>query len=108
MDELEMLKELDRLINDTPDLNFVLEESGNTVESLTAQAYELQNEYNTLSGKLSLNLSDPLPLRWEKLLRLHSAGNQDALRLLNMYISDCSFFSSTEERITQYLSLIHI
>lgn len=102
MDELEMLKELDRLIDETPDLNSVLEESGNTVESLTAQADELQAEYSALSEKMSMNLSDPLPLRWEKLFRLHSAGNQDALRLLNMYISDCSFFSSTEERVTQY------
>ena len=102
MDELEMLKELDKLINDTPDLNTVLEETGAPIESLTAQADELQAEYDALSEKLALNVSDPLPLRWEKLLRLHSAGNQDALRLLNMYISDCSFFSSTEERITQY------
>ena len=102
MDELEMLKELDRLIDATPDLNSVLEETGNTIESLTAQADELQAEYNALSEKMSLNLSDPLPLRWEKLLGLRSAGNQDALRLLNMYISDCCFFSSTEERITQY------
>lgn len=102
MDELEMLKELDKLINDTPDLNTVLEETGTTIETLTSQADELQAEYSALSEKMLLNLSDPLPLRWEKLLRLHSAGNQDALRLLNMYISDCSFFSSTEERITQY------
>lgn len=91
MDELEMLKELDKLINDTPDLNTVLEETGAPIESLTAQADELQAEYDALSEKLALNVSDPLPLRWEKLLRLHSAGNQDALRLLNMYISDCSF-----------------
>lgn len=79
MDELEMLKELDKLINDTPDLNTVLEETGAPIESLTAQADELQAEYDALSEKLALNVSDPLPLRWEKLLRLHSAGNQDAI-----------------------------
>ncbi|MGN1119584.1 MAG: hypothetical protein ACI4Q4_04445 [Oscillospiraceae bacterium] len=103
MDELEMLKEIDKMIDETQDLDRELEESGISRETLTAQAEELKSEYNALSSKLELNLADPLPLRWEKLLRLHSKGDPDAVRLLNMYISDCSFFGSeADECISQY------
>lgn len=103
MDELEMLKEIDKMIDKPQDLDKVIEETGMSREALTAQAEELKSEYNALSSKLELNLSDPLPLRWEKLLRLHSTGNPNAVRLLNMYISDCNFFGDkADECIAQY------
>ncbi|MGN0651133.1 MAG: hypothetical protein ACI4KM_11900, partial [Oscillospiraceae bacterium] len=103
MDELEMLKEIDKMIDETQDLDRELEETGMSREALTAQAEELKSEYNALSSKLELNLADPLPLRWEKLLRLHSKGDPNAVRLLNMYISDCNFFGGeADECLTQY------
>lgn len=57
VDELEMLKEIDKMIDETQDLDRELEETGMSREALTAQAEELKSEYNALSSKLELTFA---------------------------------------------------
>lgn len=97
MTEIEMQNEFDKLINETQSQKSFPDEPGSAPEVLTAQAEELRREYVSLSEELGLDSSEPLALRWEKLLGLCSGGAPGSIRLLNMYISDCCFFGIRPE-----------